>query len=308
MVGNRYGHLVVKEMLPNYKNKKTFCLCECDCGNEVIRQAYPLRKASTELTSCGCMKKEVMRRTFGKEIDGQRFGRLLVLETLWNEKRPKVKCRCDCGTIGIYNKNDVQTGHTTSCGCYNKERITETSTKDWTGFVSDCGVKAITPYKKNENGTWLWWFECPICHEEFVALPANINDNSTTSCGCKITSKGEKIIKHYMNSHNIRHIPQYTFADCRYTYKLKFDFAIIDENEQVIGLIEYDGKQHFEPIKWFGGEESYKLMVIRDNIKNNYCNDNKIPLLRLNYTQNTEQIEEELDKFLESVTTTGGTW
>ena len=53
-VGNRYGLLVVKEMLPNYKNGRTYCRCDCDCGNEAIVCASNLRENGSHTTSCGC--------------------------------------------------------------------------------------------------------------------------------------------------------------------------------------------------------------------------------------------------------------
>lgn len=53
-IGNRYGLLVVKEMLPNYKNGRTYCRCDCDCGNETIVCTSNLRENGSHTTSCGC--------------------------------------------------------------------------------------------------------------------------------------------------------------------------------------------------------------------------------------------------------------
>jgi len=49
-----------------------------------------------------------------------------------------------------------------------------------------------------------------------------------------------------------------------------------------VGL-EYQGKQHFEPIEFFGGEESYKSVVIRDNKKKILCQENGVKLIYYNY-------------------------
>lgn len=49
--------------------------------------------------------------------------------------------------------------------------------------------------------------------------------------------------------------------------------------------IELDGEQHFKPIN-FGGSntnESFEERIIRDNIKNAYCDDNNITLIRIPY-------------------------
>jgi hypothetical protein len=50
--------------------------------------------------------------------------------------------------------------------------------------------------------------------------------------------------------------------------------------------IEYQGEQHFRPIKRFGGEEKFKTIVVRDEIKRNYCFNNSINLLNIKYNEN----------------------
>ena len=40
--------------------------------------------------------------------------------------------------------------------------------------------------------------------------------------------------------------------------------------------IEFNGKQHYEPIDFFGGVDRFEKQQINDNIKVNYCNDNNI--------------------------------
>lgn len=239
-------------------------------------------------------KRNYIIKSCGRDINGQKFGRLTVLETIWNEEFPKVKCRCDCGNIVILNKNYVQSGHTQSCGCLQKETASLTNTKDWTGIVSDYGVEFISQSRKNKLGQWLWNCKCPLCNKIFEILPANIMDGSTTSCGCKIQSKGERYIQYILENNNIKYIPQYSFDDCKYKYKLKFDFALLDDKGEVFYLIEYDGKQHFEPIEFYGGEKHFEETKIRDSIKNQYCFENKIKLLRLKYDLSNEEIKEKI--------------
>lgn len=43
-------------MLPNYKNGKTYCLCDCDCGNECEILSTNLRYNPLHTSSCGCSK------------------------------------------------------------------------------------------------------------------------------------------------------------------------------------------------------------------------------------------------------------
>jgi very-short-patch-repair endonuclease len=69
---------------------------------------------------------------------------------------------------------------------------------------------------------------------------------------------------------------------------LTFDFYFPDYNL----CIEYDGKQHHQPIPFFGGEEHYQYRKKLDLIKTKYCEENNIDLLRIPYweKENIEQI------------------
>jgi len=65
-----------------------------------------------------------------RDLAGQRFGRLVVLYDTGERKNGKVvwHCRCDCGNELDVRSDYLISGHTTSCGCYNRERAAETHT------------------------------------------------------------------------------------------------------------------------------------------------------------------------------------
>jgi len=92
-------------------------------------------------------------------------------------------------------------------------------------------------------------------------------------------SKGEIEIKRILESYNILYETQKTFKNCKYKSLLKFDFYLPKYN----CCIEYDGQQHFKPLKFFGGIDEFKKTQIRDKIKNKYCKDENINLLRIKY-------------------------
>jgi len=50
-------------------------------------------------------------------------------------------------------------------------------------------------------------------------------------------------------------------------------------------LIEYDGKQHYIPIKYFGGENALKYVQLNDKIKTNFAKNKGIKLLRIRYNE-----------------------
>lgn len=127
-------------------------------------------------------------------------------------------------------------------------------------------------------------FECSFCaeHKLFQAPITNVACGQVISCGCKQKerSKGERLVKENLDKLNIQYIEQKTFEECYDNYLLRFDFYLPDYN----CCIEYDGKQHFEPIEYFGGEEKFKDQQQKDNIKNEYCKNNNIKLIRIPYT------------------------
>ncbi len=113
-----------------------------------------------------------------------------------------------------------------------------------------------------------------------------------SGCGCpkcNIFSKGEILIENFLNSLDINFSKQQTFDDCRYINKLKFDFYLPNYNL----CIEFDGEQHFRPIRYFGGKQAFELQKVKDNIKNKYCRLNNIHLIRFRYDE-VKLIEDKL--------------
>jgi very-short-patch-repair endonuclease len=97
-------------------------------------------------------------------------------------------------------------------------------------------------------------------------------------------SKGEKLIKKILENNNIKFKVQKRFNNCRYIKPLPFDFYLYEKNI----CIEYDGIQHFEPRERFGGIKTFLEQQKRDEIKNNYCKNNNINLIRISYLDNIQ--------------------
>jgi hypothetical protein len=102
--------------------------------------------------------------------------------------------------------------------------------------------------------------------------------------GCPICSKskGEAKIEMFLTCNNIEYTPQkYIIINGSRHF---FDFYL----PKYELFIEYDGKQHFHPIKHFGGEPALKVIKERDEIKNDFCRSNSKLLLRIPYTSYSE--------------------
>ena len=130
---------------------------------------------------------------------------------------------------------------------------------------------------------------CPK-HGKFTQRVAD--HKKGVGCSKCQSSKGETNIREYLSDNNIIFEEQKTFEGCKDKTLLRFDFYIPSQNL----IIEYDGIQHYEPI-YFGKKsdktkqqleklknDNLKVIQRRDQIKNDYCADNKINLLRIKYT------------------------
>jgi hypothetical protein len=87
----------------------------------------------------------------------------------------------------------------------------------------------------------------------------------------------------YFKKYNVAFEPQYIFEDCinpKTGAKLIFDFYIPSHNT----LIEYDGEQHFKSIRIDGVKTDIESQKYRDEIKNKFCKQKGINLIRLNKT------------------------
>lgn len=126
-----------------------------------------------------------------------------------------------------------------------------------------------------------------LCNNyEWDVIAGNFIYNRTECPICSINnriSKGEKRIKKWLDDNGYKYSQEYTFEDCIYKNKLRFDFAVETNNDLL--LIEYDGRQHY-----FSSEDKFKqanldIIKERDSIKNKYCEDNNLKLLRISYKE-----------------------
>lgn len=222
LIGTKVNKWTVIDLFKSDKDKRLYANCECECGTKKPVLVKNLVKNLSK--DCGCGRKKTVGELFSKDLTGQKFGKLFVLESL--EYRSKTghklyRCLCDCGNEIILQTNLLTTHHTSSCGC--------------------------------------------------------------------LLSYYNMYIKQLLIENNIKHKSEYTVIINGSMYR--FDFYLPQYNL----CIEYDGKQHFEPVRYYtqSDEEmkhTFEETQKRDNIKNNYCKDNNINLLRIPYWEN-ENIE-----------------
>jgi hypothetical protein len=117
---------------------------------------------------------------------------------------------------------------------------------------------------------------------------------SKTGCPICSESKGESMISKILEKNGYDFEREKKFSNFQ---KMRFDFYLKIPNEV---CIEYDGIQHFMPIFWGSkdknqSEKNFETQKERDEIKNQYCKDNNIWLIRVSYKYKTiKEIEDYL--------------
>lgn len=320
VVGQTFGDLTVIEEYRNASNRIRY-ICKCSCGNIVDVERYDLIKGKR--TNCGC-KKIIERPARIRDLTGQKFGRLTVIKRDLNKyytkggvRLYKWVCQCDCGAIISVERGKLLKGHVRSCGClladkqkismdeyYNRYNHRKNNNGEFSDLTGQKFGKLTVVYRDESCKNYTKWVCKCDCGNTISVTRNNLISGHTNSCGC-INSVGESFIGMYLSGKGVKYKTQYTFSDCRDAHPLPFDFGILDDNENLIGIIEYDGKQHFEVVRFNGmtqekAEKSFIDCIKHDNIKNEYCKSKGVPLLRISYTE-LDNFNIHIDNFLASI-------
>ena len=284
LTGQRFGLLTVEKR--DYSHSKgTYWECTCDCGNKIITRGDQLKRGKT---SCGCDLKEKNSKAHLKDETGHVYGYLTVLYRTDDLRKGEARwhCSCKCGKETDVSGIHLRNGSVKSCGCL----ITE---KNQSKKIQEIGNKygLLTVIEEAErpekDPTHLYWrCKCECGNDNFIVSGVYLRNGISTHCGClSISSKGENEIKNILENNNINFIQEYSFNDLIDKEPLRFDFAILNNDNSLKYLIEFDGIQHFKSIEFFGGQERLESQQKRDKMKNDYCKKNNIKLIRIRYDE-----------------------
>ena len=113
ITGKQFGRLTVSHYVGDGQWE-----CECECGNRVVVRTYNLNSGNTK--SCGCLQRDRTSEAQHISLIGNRYGKLVVLERVENNRFGHVcyRCKCDCGGETIVDAANLRAGgQTSSCGC-----------------------------------------------------------------------------------------------------------------------------------------------------------------------------------------------
>lgn len=308
ITGQKFGELTVLRRVAN-RNNKVMLECECSCGKIIIVQKSNLTSGNT--TACGHNKINIKDVDKQKRYDltGQTFGYWTVLYKAEPKHSKSGKsrismwhCRCKCGTERDVNTTSLRNGRSKSCGCYNKEVVSQLAVDDITGkkFGYLTVLERHGSVRRNNNRSLeaLWKCQCD-CGKIIYSHGEALKNGDKVSCGCKKISSLEYLTMKYLDDNNIKYTYQKSYDDLVGIggKLLSYDFLVY-KNDKPYCLIECQGKQHYKCVEYFGGEKTFNRVKNHDERKKKYASKINLPLFEIDF-KNTEysQICELMESF-----------
>lgn len=280
LVGNEYT------VIGEYKSDSTKILIKhnCDACNHNIYEVKP----NNFLNGKRCPKcKGGIRKThenFLKEFNNLGGSEYILLSEYINDAtKILIKHNClDCNNNTFKMKPSKFIGgqRCPKCGHMKAGKPTKTLEivkQDFYNLVGDEYTILSDTYKNSISKLQV---KHNICNNVYTASHNNfIRGRRCPFCN---TSKGEMKLENILSLYKINHIKEYSFYELTGNGGglLRFDFAIFDKYNNLSFLCEYDGEFHYKKMYL---DQDFEGQVYRDNLKNEYCKQNKLDLLRIPY-------------------------
>lgn len=305
LTGQIIGDLLVNSRAPGRLKcdgkYETMWHCTClACGKDVVMSSYHIKKQK----SCGCIgvKRNQERRTL--DFKGKTVGRLFIEKRLEDYIKPsggadrRWQCLCECGTRCVKTTSYLTHSPTPSCGCWKKEVTSEIKVKDLTGLIFGwLLVEERLKSKRTSGGNTKVQYKCKClnCGGYKQVSAGDLVNGFVKSCGC-IKSVGEKLVREWLNERSVNYTTQYYFKDLYVTnsqWPLMFDFAILNDEDNLLFLIEYQGEQHYRKVDK-EGKFGKQQREITDQMKKDYCSAHNISLFEIRYDENVSEALEKI--------------
>lgn len=255
------------------------------------------------LNGKGCKKCQYKNLPQNKPFTQEEFIKLAKIKhknnygyslTKYKNKRTKIKIKCNkCDNV-FEQRPDSHLNGNNGCKKCQYEKLPQNKIK--------LSIKEFEEKCKNLHDDKYIYFQDYNGSRNKIKIKCKLHDfifnqfgyahlNKKQGCPLCKKSKGELIIKKWLDDQKIKYTPQKTFNDCKFKLPLPFDFYLEEKNI----CIEFDGLQHYRSIKFYGGNIGLKKRKEYDRIKNEYCTSKKIKLIRIRYNEN---IEKKLNKIL----------
>ena len=281
-----------------------YAKCECDCGT--IKDVRLSKLLNNKCQDCGCghqnRLKEAVKKKYEHLINTKINGWTIleIIPPCGKRTATYALCQCQCGTIKETKISYMINGKSKDCGCGRKNTLSKMFTKNLVEqrFGKLVAIEMLD--KRNANGKIVYRCKCD-CGNEVNVVGNSLTTYHTLSCGC-LTSYWNMYIQKFLENNKIEYKSEYiVYIDDNY---YRYDFYLPQYNL----FIEYDGRQHYEPVRFYGDDEDAEYVFKRtqkhDKIKNRYCEENNINLLRIPYWE-TENIETIISNHLQRLNEKG---
>ena len=293
LIGTQINNWTILDILAPSDDARVHVMAQCHCGT--IKKVRLTRIMNNQAKDCGCDHRKRLREIHFKKYEhliGTKINGWTVLDIISPTEQTSLTyalCECECGTIKEVRLSYLTQGRSKDCGCGRKAMLRETRTKNLVGKRFGKLVVRDLLEESDKHGRRQYICDCD-CDNEIIVPSLSLTQHHTSSCGC-ILSYWNMHIGKFLNEHNIVNKPEYSVKIDDRTHR--YDFYLPEYNL----FIEYDGEQHYK-LAHFGGRNddeanvALKRVQEYDRVKNLYCEQNGINLLRIPYweTKNIEKI------------------
>lgn len=235
---------------------------------------------------CGLEKLSVaMTKTHESyKEDLKRINPHLELVSKYNNARDKVICRCLLhNEVFERDAYSLLARHSGCKQCY-KDTMIENQALDADEInarIAKNGYENVSLVGVSLGINKSAKFVCEKCNRTWEDVPKYVITRGCANCN---KSSVENKIALVLDGLGVRYERQYVFTECKDKRSLPFDFYLPEHNT----VIEYDGEQHFYPVNWSGKgsfnlEDVFAYTKKHDAIKNQFCFENNIFIIRISF-------------------------
>ena len=276
-----------------YVNANTPIRYICSCGHE-SKITYGNFSVGKRCMRCRGQKSAAAFKLSHIDVDAYFTKNNCQLLDVYVNNRTPMRYVCCCGRKARISFDNFQKGkRCRRCGVQKRTGLSKFTHEEVAKYFSDHGCKLLDHYT---NTRTLVNYICACGHESQTTYNRFKLGKRCKHCRQSI---GEQMIEHHLKSAGCKFTREYKHPTCKNMRSLSFDFAV--ETSQGLMLIEYQGRQHYEPVN-FGSKKydylhEFRETQKRDNVKRKWCQHNCIQLLEIPYYE-FKNIEQILGKFI----------
>ena len=198
------------------------------------------------------------------DLNGQKFGKLTVLDYHGVDKYGQSEwlCECECGGKTIVKAYNLKSGRTTSCGCRRHEHFSD----DLTG--KQFGRLTVIDFDHTDSKGRAYWNCVCRCGKKIVVRQDELKSGHTMSCGCYARDvTRERCTKHGLTNERLYNIWRAMRHRCRDTENIRYGgrgIAVCDEWNDFETFYDWAMHNGYEP----------NLTIDRIDNDGNYCPEN----------------------------------